>query len=214
MVAFIEGTVAGLSESAVEIDVGGIGFEVLVSAQTLSRLSGTGRERSVKLYTSLYVREDAMLLYGFLSKDELVLFKRLITVSGIGPKGGLSLLSALSADELRFAILTGDVKSISRAPGIGKRTAERLIIDLRGKLEMDAAGSIAASAAGFAQQGEAEAPEEGGASAAREAADALTALGYARMEALKAVQQAAASMEDGESADTETLLKAALRYMM
>ena len=214
MVAFIEGTVAGLSESAVEIDVGGIGFEVLVSAQTLSRLSGTGRERSVKLYTYLYVREDAMLLYGFLSKDELVLFKRLITVSGIGPKGGLSLLSALSADELRFAILTGDVKSISRAPGIGKRTAERLIIDLRGKLEMDAAGSIAASAAGFAQQGEAEAPEEGGASAAREAADALTALGYARMEALKAVQQAAASMEDGESADTETLLKAALRYMM
>jgi len=211
MVAFIQGTVAGLSETSAQIDVGGIGFEVQVSGQTLSRLSGAGRETAVKLYTYLYVREDAMVLYGFLTGDELALFKKLITVSGIGPKGGLSLLSTFTADELRFAILTGDVKSISRATGIGKRTAERLIIDLRGKLETESAGSAAVLSSVSASDLNMAGPE--GTGAAGEAADALAALGYSRAEALKAVQQAAASLGNEENADTETLLKAALRYM-
>ena len=99
--------------------------------------AGLRRGDEVKIHTHLNVKEDAMQLFGFLTKDDLEIFKLLIGVSGIGPKGGLNILSYLSGDELRFAVLSGDAKAISKAPGIGKKTAEKLIIELKDKLNVD-----------------------------------------------------------------------------
>ncbi len=134
MIAFLSGTLEYLSGDLAVIDVGGVGYEVNVSAEVSGNLSSIGTGNIVKLYTYMYVREGQIALYGFLSRGDLALFKLLITVSGVGPKGGLSLLSVLSADDLRFAIVTGDAKMISRAPGIGKKTAERLILDLKDRV--------------------------------------------------------------------------------
>ena len=127
MIAFLRGYVAALYEGSAVIDVGGVGYEVRVAGETVQRLAAAGRDEEVLVYTYTYLREDQIALYGFGSREDLELFKLLITVSGIGPKGGLALLSVGTADDLRFAIMTGDSKMISRAPGIGKKTAERVI---------------------------------------------------------------------------------------
>ncbi len=132
MIAFVKGKIEDLSEENVVVDVGGVGINVKISAGTFNLLPGMGGE--VKLYTYTSVREDAFNLFGFLTRDELELFKKLITVNGIGPKGGLSILSVMSADELRFAIVSGDWAAIAKAPGVGKKTAERVILDLRDKI--------------------------------------------------------------------------------
>ena len=134
MIAFLSGTIEYLDADTVIIDVGGVGYEVKISAEVSGALSAVGTGNAVKLYTYTYLREDQIALYGFRSRDDLALFRQLITVSGIGPKGGLSLLSAMSADDLRFAIVSGDARMISRAPGVGKKTAERLILDLRDRI--------------------------------------------------------------------------------
>ena len=112
-----------------------IGYNIRISAGTAGLLPGIGE--TVKIYTYTYVREDAFWLYGFLTKDDLEIFRRLITVNGIGPKGGLAILSVMSADDLRFAILSGDAKAIAKAPGIGAKTAERVILDLRDKVSIE-----------------------------------------------------------------------------
>ena len=109
MYAYISGKLEGVAEDAVIIDNHGIGYQILVPSSTLDRLPSVGGE--VKVYTYLQVREDAMVLFGFLTKEELELFKRLITVTGIGPKGALAILGTLSVDDLRFAILSGDAKA-------------------------------------------------------------------------------------------------------
>ncbi|MCH4034322.1 MAG: Holliday junction branch migration protein RuvA [Lachnospiraceae bacterium] len=205
MISFLNGTIAEIGDGFCVIDVGGVGYEVLIPGSTQEELVRTGIGETVKLFTYLYLREDALCLYGFTSRDDLALFKKLITVSGIGPRGGLSLLTALSSDELIFAILTGDSKTISKAPGIGKKTAERICIDLRDKLSMGTAEDFASGV----QQ--AQTPDTAGFSGAEgEAIEALEALGYSRAEAAKAVRKAQAEDRD---ADTETLLKGALRYL-
>ena len=135
MIAFVRGELAAVEEEKVIIDVGGLGYNVFVSASTFSKLPLEGRE--VKLYTYMNVKEDLMQLYGFLTKDELQVFKLIIGVSGIGPKGGLGILSQLSPDDLRFAVASKDVKAISAAPGIGKKTAEKLILELKDKLSIE-----------------------------------------------------------------------------
>ncbi|MBQ6363943.1 MAG: Holliday junction branch migration protein RuvA [Lachnospiraceae bacterium] len=209
MISFLQGTIEEIEDGSAVIGVGGIGFQVQISSETVQRLSSMGRGAEVRIYTFTYLREDMIALFGFLNRDELELFKRLITVSGIGPKGGLSLLSAFSADDLRFAILSGDVKTISRAPGIGKKTAERLVIDLRDKINLSDSGthqdlsSYSSLGAGGA--------EEPAASSESEAIEALTALGYARVDAARAVRKAAA---EAGTEDTEAILKAALKYML
>ncbi|MDO4284329.1 MAG: Holliday junction branch migration protein RuvA [Eubacteriales bacterium] len=211
MIAYVKGIVADVSETGVVLDVGGIGYQITVSPDTAARVGGRGEE--AQLFTYMYVREDQFALYGFLSRDELELFKKLITVSGIGPKGGLSILSVISADDLRFAILSGDAKAISRAPGIGKKTAERLILDLRDKLEMpvwDGGGEQGESTSSGTSLSGADGLSGAAESVLADAAEALVALGYARMDALKAVRKAAA----GGASDTEALLKAALKYMV
>ena len=209
MISFLQGTIEEIEDGSAVIGVGGIGFQVLVSSETVQRLSMMGRGAEVRIYTFTYLREDMIALFGFLNRDELELFKRLITVSGIGPKGGLSLLSAFSADDLRFAILSGDVKTISRAPGIGKKTAERLVIDLRDKINLSDSGThqdlSSYSSLGAGGAGEAAASSES------EAIEALTALGYARVDAARAVRKAAA---EAGTEDTEAILKAALKYML
>ena len=116
MIAFLSGTIESLTADTAVIDVGGVGYEVNISAEVSSGLSAVGTGNAVKLYTYTYIREGQVALFGFMSRDDLSLFRQLITVSGIGPKGGLSLLSVLSADDLRFAIVTGDAKMIARAP--------------------------------------------------------------------------------------------------
>ena len=205
MIAFVRGTVAGIADGCVIIDVGGIGYEVRVSSDTASRLSMCGEDDVVTVYTYTYLREDQIALYGFMSRDDLELFKLLITVGGIGPKGGLSLLSVSSAEDLRFAIMSGDVKMISRAPGVGKKTAERVILDLRDKVGSLYAGGITL-----------ENEDEGGAQAqipaqatseAEDAVAALVALGYTRAEASGAVKKCV------DAGDTEAILHAALRYL-
>lgn len=202
MFAFFRGTVDYLSESEVWLDVNGVGYEIAISPSTASRLQGFGSEE-VTVYTYMMVHEDQIGLYGFLTRDELMLFRKLITVSGVGPKAGLSLLSVLDADDLRFAIASGDVKAISRAPGVGRRTAERLILELKDKID------VAAPAAG---QEAGEEPGITGAEQSGDAADAvaaLVALGYGRAEAVKAVHAAKGEGISG----TEELLKGALRHM-
>lgn len=202
MIASLRGTVDEITEKTAVINVNGIGFEVQISATTQTVLLNAGRDEEVKLYTYLSVREDAMVLYGFDTREELQLFQKLITVSGIGPKGALALLSAMSADDLTFAILSGDSKTISRAPGIGKKTADRLILELKDKIDAtgkDYSGSVVLQDDDTMAEG-----------AEGEAIEALTTLGYSRGEAAKAVHRA---KEDGTADETEALLRAALRYM-
>lgn len=200
MIAFVRGEIEHISEDNVIIDVGGIGYNVKISAQTADRLPGTGRE--VKLYTYTCVREDAFWLYGFLSREELEIFKKLITVNGIGPKGGLAILSVMTADDLRFAIMSGDAKAISRAPGIGLKTAGRVILDLKDKISLEDA-FIRKETDGYG-----EVPTADDNTPRSEAVEALVALGYSASDALRAVKQV-----DIQETDVEIILKQALKYI-
>lgn len=203
MFAYVKGIVADIAEDCCVIDVHDVGINIHISAQTASRMPGIGQE--AKLYTYTSVREDAFWLYGFLSKGDLEMFKRCITVSGIGPKGALGLLSVMDGDQLRFAILAQDVKAISKAPGIGKRTAERLVLELKDKLDY-AAADIAREAAGGSGSAVGAVMDHPG---KREAVEALVALGYGQTEAMKAVSQ----VEGADALDSSALLKQALKKM-
>lgn len=200
MIAYVHGVIEDVSEDNVVVDVNGIGYNVRISADTASRLPGEGE--TVRLYTYTLVREDAFQLYGFLSRNDLDIFKKCITVNGIGPKGALAILSVMDADSLRYAIMAGDTKAISRAPGIGARTAERLILDLKDKIKIDdvlIGKEIAATAASHA----ADTPQK------KEAVEALVSLGYGQTESVKAVN----AIEGIEDMDSSAVLKAALKKM-
>ncbi len=201
MYAYLNGIIADIEEDNCIIDVNDIGYNVQISGQTMARLPGIGEK--VKLYTYTNVREDALQLYGFMSKADLEMFKKCITVSGIGPKGALGLLSAMNADDLRFAIISQDVKAISQAPGIGKRTAERLILELKDKLSID--DSIIQREVDT-YQGAAVIVDD---AQKKEALEALVALGYGQTESLKAIN----AVENASELDSGALLKAALKKL-
>ena len=201
MYAYLNGIIADIEEDNCIIDVNDIGYNVQISGQTMTRLPGIGER--VKLFTYTNVKEDALQLYGFLSKADLEMFKKCITVSGIGPKGALGLLSAMDADDLRFAIISQDVKAISKAPGIGKRTAERLILELKDKLTID---DTMIQKEVEAYQGGSIAIDD---AQKKEAVEALVALGYGQTESLKAVN----AVPGGEDMDAGALLKAALKKL-
>ena len=129
MISYIRGELVALEEDKAIVDVGGVGYGIFMSGQAMGQLPPVGSK--VKIHTYLNVKEDAMQLYGFLNRDALSVFKLLIGVSGIGPKGGLGILAQLTPDELRFAVMSKDIKAISAAPGIGKKTAEKLIVELK-----------------------------------------------------------------------------------
>nr|WP_297705007.1 Holliday junction branch migration protein RuvA [uncultured Butyrivibrio sp.] len=206
MIAYVNGILESIEEGNAVIDVNGIGYNVNISGSTMDRMPGIGE--AVKLYTYTNVKEDTFSLFGFLSRDELNLFKMLITVSGIGPKGGLSILSVMTPDDLRFAIMAGDSKSISAAPGIGKKTAERITLELRDKVKLSEDDMLGGSVAPISSAGVSE-----GVNPARdEAVAALVALGYNSTDSMKAVRKVlAANPAAGD--DTEALLKLALKEM-
>ncbi|HOO28767.1 MAG TPA: Holliday junction branch migration protein RuvA [Lachnospiraceae bacterium] len=201
MIGYLIGKVTGIYDEQIILEVNHIGYNIKMSAGTLSCLDGLGSE--LKVYTYLNVREDAMILYGFLTKDDLDFFKLLIQVNGIGPKGALAILSVMTTDDLRFAILSADAKTIAKAPGIGAKTAQRLIIDLKDKMSYEDA---------FEQKYAHAKPgsENGMSDMCSEAAEALSALGYASSDALRAVRQVELSSED----TVETVLKKALKKMI
>ena len=160
MYAYMIGRVAELKEDLLVLEVGSIGYNIRIPGSVAGLLPPVGEE--VKIYTYTSVREDAIQLFGFLTKDDLEMYRQLIAVSGIGPKGGLALLSVMSADELRMAVLAQDAKAIARAPGIGGKTAQRIILELKDKVSLqDAlaqtadAGTAAAAAAGSQARNEA-----------------------------------------------------------
>lgn len=203
MISYIRGELAAVEEEKVIVDVHGVGYGIFMPEQSMGQLPAIGEE--VKLHTYLNVREDAMQLFGFLTRDDLKVFQLVIGVSGIGPKGGLSILSQLSPDDLRFAVMTGDAKAISAAPGIGKKTAEKLIIELKDKLSVEDIlqhnqEEAAAAVASGSRVSEVQS----------EVIQALTALGYGSTEALKAVKKVTVE----EDMTVETVLKQALNYMM
>lgn len=202
MIAYVKGIIAEIAEENVVLDVNGIGYNIRISASTAQVLPGIGEE--IKIYTYTLVREDAFLLYGFLTRDDLDIFKKCITVNGIGPKGALAILSVMDADSLRFAILSGDAKAIAKAPGIGSKTAERLILDLKDKVSFD---ETMLNREISRQQTDAHAAFDS--EVKKEAVEALTALGYGQTESLKAVNQ----VELTESMDSGALLKAALKHL-
>ena len=201
MYAYIKGTVEYISDEYVVMDNHGIGYRIFVPGNALTSLR-TGEEQT--LYTHFAVREDALQLYGFLTQDDLDLFRKLLGVSGVGPKGALGILSVMNADDLRFAILSDDAAAISRAPGIGKKTAQKVILELKDKLDLLDAFEKKAANTELAAAGEAG-------SAQADAVMALTALGYGNTEAMKAVRKAAS---ENDAADAETLIKMALKLML
>ncbi len=202
MLAFIKGQLAQMTEDGIVVENNGLGYEMSVPLSVMNQLPAIGGD--VKIYTYLHVREDAMKLFGFLSKDDLAVFKLLITVNGIGPKGALGILSAITPDDLRFAVLADDVKAISKAPGIGTKTASKLILELKDKLKLEDAfeGRLGNQAAMESVSG-------GGTERINEAVQALVALGYSNTDALKAVRKVPLTDETS----VEELLKLSLKYI-
>ena len=202
MVSYIRGELIDIEEEKVIVDVNGVGFGIYMPAQSMNYLPPIGQ--NVRLHTYMNVREDAIQLFGFLTKDDLKVFKLLIGVSGIGPKGGLSILSQMSPDDLRFAVMASDAKAIAKAPGIGKKTAEKLIIELKDKLNIEDVlnKSVEHESVSFITNTTNEIQAE--------AVQALVALGYGNTDAMKAVKM----VSIGENTTVEEVLKLALKNMM
>ncbi len=200
MYSYIKGELAEINPDHIVIEAGGIGYMIFIPGQAFDYLPDTGNE--IKVYTYLYLREDAMILYGFLDKDDLEVFKLLIGVSGIGPKGALGILSSLSSDDLRFAVLAGDAKAIAKAPGIGAKTAQRVILELKDKMSLEDAFEKKTEHVQMQKNSE-------GNQTKNDAVLALTALGYSSTESLKAVS----AVEITDEMGVEDVLKAALKHM-
>ncbi len=194
MIGFIRGDIEAIYEDKVVIDTGSIGYNVYVPASVIDKIK-IGDE--VTMYTYLNVREDAMNLFGFLSRDDLDMYKMLISVNGIGPKAALSILSYLSINDLKYAIVSGDASTISKANGIGKKTAEKIILELKDKID-----SISGNRDDVVSIDTSES------SNINEAVLALESLGYSKVESLKAVKTANAkdSVED--------IIKEALKHLI
>ena len=197
MIAYVRGILEEIEEGKAVVGCGAIGYEVNVPSSVLESVR-IGSE--IRLYTYLNVREDEMSLFGFLSKDSLEMFRLLISVSGIGPKGALGVLSVMTPADLRFAILAGDAKSIARAPGIGQKTAQRIAMELKDKVSLsDGFDSLSESSSAMPLS-------EGETSAKNDAVVALTELGFSASDALRAV-----SKVDIQGKSVNQILKEALK---
>ncbi|MCD8157120.1 MAG: Holliday junction branch migration protein RuvA [Clostridiales bacterium] len=200
MYAYIRGTLEEVREDYIVVENNGIGYQISVPMRILEELPERGAE--VKIYTYLYVREDIFSLFGFSTQDELAMFRLLLNVSGIGPKGALGILSALSVNDIRFAVVSEDIKTITKAPGIGKKGAQRLIIELKDKISLEDAYESAL------EDGLQEVPETMQI-VKKEAMEALVALGYSSADAARALS----GIEISDDSDVETVLRMALRSM-
>lgn len=205
MFSYIKGTLEEYWEDTIVVESGGIGWNIRVPLSVLDRLPHVGDP--IKIYTSFQVKEDSMTLYGFFSRQDLKMFDQLLGVNGIGPKAALGILSCLNPDDLRMAIIAEDAKAIAKAPGIGPKTAKRVILDLKDKISMDdvlpqefAQGQAKAAGASATL---------GVDGAEKEAIEALVTLGYSPSEATKAVRQVAIT----EDMNSEAVLKASLKFL-
>jgi Holliday junction DNA helicase RuvA len=196
MYEYIRGIFAGVNKDYIIIDNGGIGYKIFTSGTTLANMPSTNEE--VLLYLQQIVREDFIGLYGFLTRDELNMFNLLLGVSGVGAKASLSLLSISSVTNLKYAILTGDEKTLTRAPGIGKKTAQRIILELKDKFKKDE----------FITEGLSDSDNIEVNRNLSEALEALMALGYSEKEAEKALKQV--SQEES----IEGIIKNSLKYLL
>ncbi len=197
MISYIKGSLEQCGDGCIIVEANGLGYCVFVSPTTLSHMPQQGTV--IKIHTYLHIKEDDMVLYGFLHIEELELFQKLIRVSGIGPKGAMGFLSNLTPQEIVVAILSEDVKTLCKAPGVGKKMAQRVILEIKDKLEKQEIPTIDGQSMTTIQS-----------DCKQEAIAALTALGYSRTEAEKAIKQIA----DAENMTTEVLLKNALRHMV
>jgi Holliday junction DNA helicase RuvA len=195
MIAHLRGDILRKSPQEVVVDVGGVGYRVLIPVSTFYRLGSEGE--SVRLLVHTHVREDTLALFGFSTRGEQALFERLIEVAGVGPKLAVNILSGIEAAELADALRASDVARLTRIPGVGKKTAERLVVELKDKMPRVAASAEAA-----------EAPASGGVK--DDLTSTLVNLGYSRPEAEKGAERAL--REDG-AAPFEDLLRRALRAM-
>ncbi|MBQ1208517.1 MAG: Holliday junction branch migration protein RuvA [Lachnospiraceae bacterium] len=201
MISFIRGYLSEIYEDSIVIESNGVGFSIGVPSSVLSELPAVGSE--MKIHTWLQVGENLMALYGFSTKDDLRIFKMLIGVNGIGPKGALAILSTIRPDDLRFAILSGDAKAIAKAPGVGLKTAQKVILELKDKLSLEEAVELKRDAVA-GRSGKSTEPLG---SAREDALEVLTALGYSPTDALKAVR----NVEITEGMSAETVVKQALK---
>ncbi len=198
MISYVKGQLVEVFNDTIVVENNGIGFNIKVPATVISHFSKIGEP--VKVYTYLQIREESHSLFGFLTRDDLNIFKMLINVNGIGPKGALAILSTISPNDLRFAVISGDVKLISSAPGIGSKTAQKLIIELKDKVSLeDALENTLYESGSTGSESEAQ----------NEAIEALCALGYGSAQAVRAVRQ----VDDIESKDSEVILKEALKKL-
>lgn len=201
MISYIRGALSEKFTDSVVVEASGVGYQIFVPSSVLSELPGLGTD--VKIYTYFSVREDGVSLFGFLTRQDLEMFRQLIGVNGVGPKSAMGILSALRPDDLRMAVIAGDAKMISRAPGVGIKTAQRIILDLKDKVKAEdilySVSGAPASPADISGVGE----------VGKEAVEALTALGYSAGEAAGAVRKVAIT----ETMTAEDVLKAALRHL-
>lgn len=198
MIAYLKGTIAEVEKDSVILECRDIGYRIFMPASVLERLGKD--EKVLTIHTYFHVREEAMQLYGFLTKNDLTAFRLLLGVNGIGPKAAMGILSHFSWEDLSFAVLSEDAAAIAKAPGIGKKTAQKVILELKDKFSLQEA---------FEQKLSQDVPAQaaGDPETAQEAAQALIALGYGRAEAWKAVRQ----VPEKERLNVEELLRAALK---
>ena len=195
MIAYIRGAVEFNSDGYIIIEACGVGYGAFVSGRSAAAVK-TGEE--IKLFTYEQTREDGRSLYGFLSRDELDMFSLLITVTGVGPKAALAILNAMRPKEINLAILTEDLSAFIKAPGIGKKTSQMIILKLKDKIKADEADAVMAAQLSVTEPGDAK----------RESVEALITLGYSKSEALKAVLESALP-----EMKTEQIIKLALRKL-
>ena len=202
MIAYLKGTLEEIGNDYIIVEVNNIGYQVKVSLRVIEGLPGVGSQ--LKIHTYTYVREDVIALYGFLTKDDLQMFLLLLGVNGVGPKGALGILSVFSAQELRLAIISQDSKTIAKAPGIGAKTAQRMLIDLKDKVSVEE--TFEKMGAESVSTINTKADNSG---ARSDAIEALTALGYSASESMKAVN----AVEITDDMSSDTILKLALKHM-
>lgn len=191
MIAGLRGQVEEVGSDWLLVNVGGVVYRVFAATSTLASVSGPGA--AVSLHTHMQVRDDAITLYGFARKPELRMFQMLLAVSGVGPRSALAMLSAIPLDDLAAAIASEDLARLSSVPGVGKRTAARIALELKGKVGVDVAGAAPVPASRVAPQ----------------LLAALMSLGYSNAEATTAIQ----SVADLEALDLEEALRSALRAL-
>ena len=204
MISYIKGELAEILPDVIVVEANGIGYNIYVPGSVLGELPSVGSE--VKIYTYMNVKEDECSLFGFLTRDDLSMFKMLICVNGIGPKAALGALSNITADDLRFAVLSDDVNLIKSCPGVGAKTAQRLIIELRDKLKVEEAFEMALNNRNKAN---AAAEQDNSIIVMNEAVEALVSLGYSSKDPIKDVKK----VDDIDKKNSEAILKEALKSL-